>query len=209
MGTSNWQNISYCVNLIRKINPESILDIGAGFGRWGILCREFLEVWDGGNYSGKWDRKINAVEIFDNYLKPYHNYFYNNIYKQNATDYFKENKEQYDLIIFGDVIEHFEKQVAEKLIEDSLAVSKYILINIPIGKNWEQGIENDNIYETHKSVWYYSDFRKYKNYKIKKFKDYTYRKFGVILISKSKINLNSEYKKKYGKYFFIKKLYVE
>lgn len=34
MGTSNWQNLSYCVELIRKEAPSSVLDIGVGFGRW-------------------------------------------------------------------------------------------------------------------------------------------------------------------------------
>jgi len=78
MGTSNWQNISYNIELIRKINPESILDIGVGFGRWGFLFREFLEIWDDENYSGKWKRKIDGVEIFPDYIKEYHNYFHTN-----------------------------------------------------------------------------------------------------------------------------------
>lgn len=44
MGTSNWQHISDCIEIIRDINPKTILDVGTGFGRWGILSREFLEV---------------------------------------------------------------------------------------------------------------------------------------------------------------------
>jgi len=52
MPTSNWQNISYNIDLIRKIKPQSILDVGVGFGRWGILLREFLELWEGVSLSG-------------------------------------------------------------------------------------------------------------------------------------------------------------
>ena len=79
MGTSNWQNISYNIGLVRKLNPASILDVGAGFGRWGILFREFLEIWDGGKYDGKWERTIDAVEIYKPYINEYHRHFYNNI----------------------------------------------------------------------------------------------------------------------------------
>ena len=204
MGTSNWQNISYCIELIRRINPNSILDVGAGFGRWGILGREFLEIWDDSNYSDKWNRKIDAVEIFEDYVKPYHSYFYDNVYIENAADFFKNNESKYDLIVCGDVIEHFEKEKGEKFIEDCLKHCRYLMINIPIGKNWEQGVINNNEFEVHKSIWYNSDFRKYPNRKIKKFRDYISRKFSVILISNGKIDLISEYKKKYGKYIFVK-----
>lgn len=204
MGTSNWQNISYCIELIRRINPKLILDIGAGFGRWGILSREFLEIWDDGNYSDNWKRKIDAVEVFDKYVKPYHSYFYDNVYIENAVDFMNKLEEKYDLIICGDIIEHFEKKGGEEFIEDCLAHCKYLMINIPIGKKWEQDIINNNEYEIHKSVWYNSDFKKYKNHKIKKFRDYISRKFSVILLSNGKIDLKSEYKKKYGKHFFTK-----
>jgi len=206
VGTSNWQNISYCIELIRRINPKSILDVGAGFGRWGILSREFLEVWEEGNYTDKWKCRIDAVEIFEEYLKPYHSYFYDNVYVQDAVKFLADSEEKYDLIICGDVIEHFDKDIAEKFIDDSLKRCKYLLINIPIGKNWEQSEINNNKFEIHKSFWKNSDFKKYPFIKIKKFRDYISRKFSVILLSSGRIDLKSEYKKKYGKHFFKKNL---
>lgn len=204
MGTSNWQNISYNIDIIRRINPESVLDIGVGFGRWGILCREFLEIWDEGNYTDIWARKIDGVEIFRDYIKEYHYKFYNNIYIANAYDFILEQKEKYELIIFGDVIEHFEKKIGEEIIDICLEKSKYVLINIPIGKYWEQGKTNDNPYEEHKSIWSIEDYRRYENKKIKLFRDIFYRKFAVILLSKFKLEMESENRKKYGRYYKIK-----
>lgn len=206
MATSNWQNISYCVELIRRINPKSILDVGAGFGRWGILSREFLEIWEEENFSEKWKRKIDAVEIFDKYVKPYHSYFYDNVYIENAIDFLNKTDEKYDLIICGDVIEHFEKKEGELLIEKCLSKCSYLMINIPIGEKWEQDVASENEYEIHKSIWYNSDFRKYPNKKIKKFRDYILRKFIVVLLSNYKIDLKSECRKKYGKYFLVKNI---
>lgn len=202
MGTSNWQNISYNIELVKKLNPKSILDIGVGFGRWGILFREFLEIWGDNNYSGNWNRVIDGVEIFPYYIKPYHKYFYNNIYIENALDYLKNTHKKYDLINCGDVIEHFEKEDGLKLIDLCLSKSKFILINIPIGENWQQGTINNNEYEKHRSVWYNSDFMKYKNCIIKEFKDIELRDFSVVLISNEKI----DFKKTYGKYFNVKNI---
>ncbi len=132
MGTSNWQNISYNIDLVKRINPNSILDIGIGFGRWGILFREFLEIWGDNNYSGKWNRTIDGIEIFPDYIKDYHKYFYDNIYTENALDFLQKTTNKYDLINCGDVIEHFDKNEALKLIELCLIKSKFVLINIPI-----------------------------------------------------------------------------
>ena len=85
MGTSNWQNISFCINVIRRILPQKILDAGVGFGRWGILCREFLEVWDGKTHSSDWKLQIDGVEIFKSNIEEYHNFFYSRIFNETAA----------------------------------------------------------------------------------------------------------------------------
>ncbi len=202
MGTSNWQNISYNIELVKRLNPLTILDVGVGFGRWGVLFREFLEIWGDGNYSGKWNRLIDGIEIFPGYIKPYHEYFYDNIYSENASGFIKNMDKKYDLINCGDVIEHFEKEEACNLIDNCISKSKYLLINVPTGNNWSQGAINGNEYERHRSTWKNSDFEKYGNVLIKKFKDIELRNFSVILISKDKVDL----KKTYGKYFTVKSI---
>ena len=200
MSTSNWQNISYNIELVKRLDPKSILDVGVGFGRWGILFREFLEVWGDNNISGEWKRKIDGVEIFPGYIKPYHQYFYDNIYLEDALSFIKKTKNRYDLINCGDVIEHFEKKKAIEFIDDCLQNSDYLLINIPIGDNWKQGAVNNNQYERHLSEWSISDFSAYPNSLIKEFRDIELRDFIVVLISNGKIDL----KKAYGKYFKVK-----
>lgn len=200
MGTSNWQNISYNIELIRKLNPQSILDVGVGFGRWGILFREFLEIWEHSKYDGKWERIIDGVEIFPGYIKNYHKYFYSNIYIEDALSFLKNTEKSYDLINFGDVIEHLTKQEGKELISLAMERGKYVLINIPIGGNWAQEGTTDNPNEAHQSVWYNRDFTKYKHCKIKSFMDFTLRDFSVILLSDKKI----KFEKRFGKHFYFK-----
>lgn len=202
MSTSNWQNISYNIGIVRKLNPKSILDIGVGFGRWGILFREFLEIWENAKYKGNWDRIIDGVEIFPGYIKDYHKYFYSNIYIEDALDYLRRTGSKYDLINFGDVIEHFSKKEGEELIQLALEKGKCVLINIPIGKNWAQHGTENNPFEAHKSVWYNNDFTKYKHNIIKSFTDFTLRDFSVVLLSGSKI----KFEKRFGKHFYIKNI---
>lgn len=202
MGTSNWQNISYNIDVVKKLNPEKILDVGIGFGRWGILFREFLEIWGDRNYTGKWNRKIDGVEIFPGYIQSYHKFFYDNIYIENAMDFISGFEGRYDLINCGDVIEHFEKSEAMRFIDLCIQKSDYVLINIPTGKNWEQGAINGNEYERHRSVWNESDFDRFSNKIIKQFQDIELRSYIVVLISDRKISLSAAY----GKYFKIKSI---
>lgn len=204
MATSNWQNISYNISIVRKINPRSILDVGVGFGRWAVLFREFLEIWDEENYSCKWNRIIDGVEIFPGYIKPYHSGFYNEIFIDDATSFIEKTNKTYDLVNCGDVIEHIEKNNALKFIDNCLNKSKYVLINIPVGKNWEQQEHQDNIYQKHLSVWFVSDFKKFRYRKIKIFRDLTFRKYAVVLLSNCKFDYKKEFKKRYGKYFYLK-----
>ena len=205
MGTSNWQNISYNLTLVKKINPQKILDVGIGFGRWGILFREILEIWDEDNYSGKWKRQIDGVEIFEGYLKEYHKLFYTNIFRMDIREFIKINEEKYDLINCGDIIEHFEKKEGENLIKSFLERTTYLLINLPLGKYWEQDIKNNNPNEQHLSVWNINDFAKYPFKRIKIFRDLHMRKYAVILLSNSEFTFQDDFKLIYGKYFHIKK----
>lgn len=202
MGTSNWQNISYNIELVRKLNPKSILDIGIGFGRWGILFREFLEIWENGKYDGKWERKIDGIEIYEPYIQAYHKYFYDNIYIKNALEYLKETENRYDLINCGDVIEHFTKYEGEELIQLGIKKGKWVLITIPVGKHWEQDSTNENPHEEHKSIWYNNDFTKYKYHIIKSFSDLAHRNYSVVLLSGNKIVFD----KRFGKFFNIKNI---
>ena len=202
MGTSNWQNISYNIELIRKLDPSSILDVGVGFGRWGILFREFLEIWDGGRYNGNWQRVIDGIEIYPGYIKDYHRYFYDEIFIENAIEHIEKTEKHYDLINFGDVIEHFTKDEGSRMLELALRKGRYVLVNIPIGKHWQQEGTQENPFEEHKSIWYNNDFTKFKYHRIKTFYDLNMREFSVVLLSQKKISFT----KKYGKHFRLKNI---
>ncbi len=185
MGTSNWQNISYCIGLIRSINPQKILDMGVGFGRWGILCREFLEVWNGKTFPENWNVHIDGVEIFPKNISEYHRQFYSNIFIEDAYDFIVSSNDYYDLIILGDVLEHFEKEIAKDFLRECITRSRFTMLNIPIGNYWKQDVKYGNESERHLSFWKLREFIDFKPVKVETFRDNIYRKFAVILFSEN------------------------
>jgi SAM-dependent methyltransferase len=184
MGTSNWQSISLCCEIIRRIRPASVLDIGCGFGRWGFLSRELLDVWDGRTYRNNWKIRIDAVEIFEQYITPLHYHIYDNIYVENVLSILP-NLDTYELIIVGDLLEHFEKEQAVRFLEIvQKKAKKAVLLIVPLGNYWPQQEMNGNIWEAHRSVWMRSEFKNSDlDTKTFLFWDYIERPFAVVLYS--------------------------
>ena len=153
MPTGYHQNISTIVSLVLEINPKSVLDIGPGFGKYGMLSREFLEIWNSQNYPKKdWTTRIDAVEVFSDYITPVHEYIYDKIYVGDVRDIMSGLKIKYDLIFLIDVLEHFTKEGGEQLIKKLKEKSKLILISVP-KVVCEQSAVCNNLYESYKSEW--------------------------------------------------------
>ena len=79
MGTSCWAHISTAIDWIREVNPRSVLDVGVGFGKWGFLCREYLDVFNGRHFREDWKIRIIGIEGFEKYLHPASRYIYDDI----------------------------------------------------------------------------------------------------------------------------------
>lgn len=171
MPTSTWCHVSTVLDEIYLLQPKSILDIGIGTGRWGFLAREVLDIIKGRIFKEQWQTKIFGVEIFERYVQDVQQYVYDKILIQDAYEAVKNfnlelkvrNNEiqlfnKVDLIIAGDVIEHFEKSKAQELINLCLNICKNLIVCIPLGENYKQGAVAGNEHETHRSIWNQSDF---------------------------------------------------
>lgn len=158
MGTSNWWPIPFCVEALRRIQPRRVLDVGVGFGRWGIAVREFCEVWEGRVDPASWRVEVEGIEAFAPNIAPWHEHFYSRVHLGDARERLPALEGRWDVIIFGDVLEHMEREEAMRLIDLSLDRSAYVLVNIPLGDQHVQGEAYGNPYEQHRSTWRVEDF---------------------------------------------------
>ena len=189
MGTSNWQNIPFCIEVLMKIAPQRALDIGVGYGRWGMILREFCDVWYGKVSKDQWSIHIEGIEGYKDNISSYHNAFYNQIHIGDARNIIPTlDGQSWDVIIYGDVLEHFERKTAEYLLNWSINHSNYVLVNIPLGTNWPQDKLYDNPYEIHLSTWEKEDFSRFSLRRNALFLDYIGRPFGSFLLSKNDPN---------------------
>lgn len=144
--------IQYIIAVYENLLPESVLDIGIGWGKYGLLAREYL--------SGKKElKRLDGVEAWEPYIGPIQKAIYDNIYLTDIRSF--EPEVDYDLILFVDVIEHMDKSNGKPILSKLLPRCKLLLISTPKGFV-PQEAEFGNPFEVHRSGWVPEDFAEYK-----------------------------------------------
>ena len=171
MPTSPFSHIPTFIEYLVETRPTSILDIGLGNGKLGFIARDLLDVMLGERYRHEeWQVRIDGIEIFERYIQDHQRAIYNEIYIGNAYEIIP-TLEPYEMIVIGDVLEHFEKEQAWELLDRCIArTSGYLILNIPLGPEWTQPAIYGNEHERHLSYWDWKDFEpfvwKYRFFKI-------------------------------------------
>jgi len=140
------------MDLIVTLEPSSVLDVGAGFGKYGVLCREYLELWDGRQKYSEFARRIDAVEAFEEYITPIHRFVYNHVYVDDISKIIDTLDFNYDLVLLIDVLEHFDKNEGVLLARKILAKHGGMIISTPKTVSNQRDAFN-NEYEIHRSQW--------------------------------------------------------
>lgn len=157
-------NMSRIAQIVRRVQPRSVLDIGIGFGKFGVIFREYLDILPGRYDKSEWLTRIDGVEVHKPYLTPLHEYIYDNVYE---TDIWELAWPQhYDLVFMGDVIEHFTKPDALDLLK--ILRTKLMLISTPIGVDKKGSSYRGNTHEEHKHIWTLDEFERLEGWIIRR-----------------------------------------
>lgn len=165
MPSSRPNAIPTVVHLVRQLDPESILDVGVGFGKWGLLFREYSDIRasedDPARYPrAGWKVRIEGIEGFPDYLTPVHEYVYDRIHRGLAQDV-APGLGEYDVIHVGDMIEHLSKQDGLALLETLHAKArKALIVSTPKFDTHQHELVGNEL-ERHLSLWSKRDFERF------------------------------------------------
>ena len=183
MPTSPYAHLYPVVEFLSATSPGSVLDIGLGNGKLGFIVRDLLDVMYGGRHRKEdWQVRIDGIEIFADYIQDHQKAIYDDIYIGNAFDLI-DTLGSYDVIILGDVLEHFEKRQAYQFLDKCIAHCKtHLIVCIPLGENWTQPEIYGNPYEQHLSFWHFEEFKPF----ISQYEIFPYKpgEYGAFLIKK-------------------------
>jgi hypothetical protein len=158
--TSFHVTIPWVMETVRQLQPRSILDVGAGSGRYGFLFREqatYAPQPAGESDSARKNFLLDAIEVHAPYITPLHEQIYDHLFVGPAEQVI-DTLGNYDVIFMGDVIEHFERLTGQRLLAQALAhANRAVIVTTPAC--WmEQGAIFENPAEEHRSFWRPADF---------------------------------------------------
>lgn len=137
MAKSARENDQVFIDFVRNGEIQSILDVGPGMGTYSTILKK---------QSDLSQVKMDAVEVWEPYVKQFHlKNIYNHVSICDIIDWRDFN---YDLIVFGDVLEHMTQKESINVWELASREAKYGMISVPI-IHYPQGHENGNPFEEH------------------------------------------------------------
>lgn len=148
MPTSIAEGKDWSLRLFEKIRPDTVTDIGPGEGTYARLFRPA--------HHGVW---WTAVELWKPYIRKYglkntakRKDMYDEVHNLDAR-VAPDHLYHRDLVIFGDILEHVERDEAVTLLQRTEAAGAWnILISVPIVESI-QGEVDGNPHEAHLHQW--------------------------------------------------------
>jgi len=126
--TSSPDSVSPIVWHLKKNEYGKVFDVGMGYGKYGFLIREYKETPYGRFKLGDFKIRIDGLEPFHQAItfqkQIYDNIFFNNI--ESFTPFIN-----YDLMLWIDVLEHMDKDIAIEQFNRYRPFAKKHLIATP------------------------------------------------------------------------------
>jgi hypothetical protein len=158
MGTSNWQNIPFCVEVLMKIKPHRVLDTNIRSGSWGAIIRDLFDIQLGQVPNNEWTIQLDGIDAFPQKIDLRHKTFYNKIHVGLANEILPSLSGKWDLVIFDNVLEFLDHSTSEKLLRWSKLNSCYTLVTIPLNRVIDQESQYEKSETQYLSSWIVDDF---------------------------------------------------
>lgn len=117
---NNWVN-GFTVEQLLKITPKTVYDVGIGDGFYGKLIKFFMPHCNvfGVELNQRWVSHCEALGLYERILQG------------SIVDTIHDLSG--DLIIFGDVLEHLEKEDMRSVLKTAVTNFRFVIVNSPLG----------------------------------------------------------------------------
>ena len=146
MPISSWNAITPIMNEVYFLQPKTVLELGVGYGKYGVLLREVLDAMYGRCRPDQWEARIDGVEAWEPYRSP----CWDAYSKVSIEDFGKHEYTGYDLVLMIDSLEHLEPQQGRGFLAGLVARNKHVIVSVPV-QYMPQGAAYGNEFETHRT----------------------------------------------------------
>jgi len=128
-GTGSWQQIPFCIEAMVDVSPVKVLDVGIGFGRWGMLVREFCEAPLAGNNDANRRVYLVGVETLRKEIANHASFFYDQVHIGDGVEIIEGMTDRWDLVIFDQPLQHWVVAAVERALNKALDISDYVIVS--------------------------------------------------------------------------------
>lgn len=157
MPVSDFHGISDIAGEIQRLSPNSVLDLGIGFGLFGVLCREILDARFGRCEAQSWQSEIYGFEVFVSYMNPCWR-VYDDVL---VRDFRSEEHKGFDLVLMIDSLEHLSPEEGRPFLRQLVRDNRHVIISVPNGR-MDQGETYGNSAEAH--LWTFNGVEEFAPY---------------------------------------------
>lgn len=144
MPSSYVDSFAPIVKLLMEARPGRVLDIGPGWGKYGLACREYLDL-----------EFLAAVEVPQGRLFSTQDAIYDHIFVGDVRNAPDSTFQGYDIALLIDIIEHMSLEEGHQLLTTIQNTGCQPLVSTP--KIFTHQHDASNPYETHVSLWGWED----------------------------------------------------
>jgi hypothetical protein len=146
MPSSYLDSVTPIMHAVINANPATVVDVGPGWGKYGLMCREYLPDL----------QVLDAVEVKEGRC-PTQDSIYDFVFVTDARTF---RGWKYDFALLIDVIEHMSKADGHALLRAMLGSGAKVLVSTP--KVFAEQHDEHNPYEEHICLWSWQDFENYR-----------------------------------------------
>jgi hypothetical protein len=156
MASSPNKLIPVVLDLLLSLKPKRVLDVGKGFGKYGLLIHEYM----GLDFKQRPDPNrglarqssivIDAIECNGDYLWPHVSDFYREVFHARMEDIYA-SLTGYDVVLLVEVIEHIPLDVGKKLLQHFVEDGASVIVATP--RKFFRQILFESSAEDHVSFW--------------------------------------------------------
>lgn len=158
MPSSFVDSVPPIIKLLVELEPRHVLDVGPGWGKYGLMCREYLptllsltalEVPEGRYLPGSQGRVLSLAGYLQEAI-------YDHVVIEDVRSCVGGVFSDFDLVLMIDIIEHMTLCDGHQVLDAMQGAGCRVLVSTP--KIFMAQEDPDNPYETHRSLWSSEDF---------------------------------------------------
>jgi len=161
MPSSRHEIIPHICQFFVKLDPLTALDIGVGSGKYGMLFREYTDLWRQRRMRPPWTRYLVGVEPWSRYLWGHHANFYDRV----VSEQLPAVVEPWELAWSVATLEHMTPEQGHHTLQYLKEHAQVAVVTVPENPG-KQGPVFGNPYEEHRSRWTRDELSRYGKVKV-------------------------------------------